>query len=141
MRAHEKDEYRLAELVELGGVPARTVRLYITRGLLPPPLRAGPRAAYGAQHLERLEEIRKLQAKGWTLARIAAKFGGEADEPGVPQPQQTLTYAIAEDVMVLVTSRGDPARLRRISRALRRLAIDLHDHENQQGDEDDDDER
>ena len=47
----------LAELAEKAGLPGRTIRFYIARGLLPGPLKAGRGAAYGQEHLDRLREI------------------------------------------------------------------------------------
>ena len=34
----ERDSLTLVELAEVSGVPARTIRFYIAKGLLPPPL-------------------------------------------------------------------------------------------------------
>ncbi len=64
-------EWTLKELAAETGVPERTIRFYISRGLVDPPLRGGRGAAYGAGHKARLEEIRKLQAKGLMLVEIA----------------------------------------------------------------------
>ena len=64
-------EWTLRELAAQTGVTERTIRFYISRGILPPPLRGGRGAAYGEAHRARLEEIRKLQAKGLMLAEIA----------------------------------------------------------------------
>jgi DNA-binding transcriptional MerR regulator len=63
--------WTLRELAADTGVPERTIRFYISRELLDPPLKAGRGAAYGPKHKARLEEIRKLQAKGMMLIEIA----------------------------------------------------------------------
>jgi hypothetical protein len=47
----------LAELAEDSGVPARTIRYYIARGVLPRPVVAGRGALYAKKHLERLGRI------------------------------------------------------------------------------------
>jgi DNA-binding transcriptional MerR regulator len=52
-------------------VPPRTIRFYIAQGLLPGPLRSGRGAAYGKPHLQRLDRIKALQAKGMPLAELA----------------------------------------------------------------------
>ena len=57
------------------GVPARTIRFYIARGLLPGPQHAGHGAIYGEVHGKWLQEIKQLQAKGLTLNEIARSFG------------------------------------------------------------------
>lgn len=66
-------------------MPARTIRFYTGRGMLPAPMREGRAAVYGAEHLVRLELIRELQAHGFTLAAIARYLervpsGGSPDE-------------------------------------------------------------
>ena len=53
-------QYKLSELSELSGVPERTIRYYITKGLIPGPNR-GSKSRYGDEHLGRLHVIRKLQ--------------------------------------------------------------------------------
>ena len=59
----------------------RTIRYYVTRGLLP---RAngyeGGRARYGGAHLIRLLLIKKLQAEHHTLTRISSLLDGADDE-------------------------------------------------------------
>ncbi len=64
-------EWTLKELAEEAGVPERTIRYYISRGLLAPPLRGGRGAAYGESHKNALARIRRLQAKGMMLDEIA----------------------------------------------------------------------
>ena len=55
--------YRLSELSGLTGVEARTIRHYISIGLLPPPLSKGRDAHYGPVHLERLKAIAVLRRR------------------------------------------------------------------------------
>lgn len=40
----------LAELAQKAGLPGRTIRFYIARGLLPGPLKAGRGATYGPEN-------------------------------------------------------------------------------------------
>jgi DNA-binding transcriptional MerR regulator len=76
-------EMTLKALAAETGVSERTIRFYISRGLVEPPLRAGRSAAYGETHKERLEAIRRLQAMGMTLAEIAhALASAGALDPG-----------------------------------------------------------
>lgn len=58
------------ELERVTGVPLRTVRYYVTRGLLPAPVRRGRVAYYSADHVARLEVVRSLQDHGFTLQAI-----------------------------------------------------------------------
>jgi len=115
-------EIKLDELAERAGVPARTIRLYITQGLLPGPLRAGRNAAYGAEHLEALATIKELQRQGLTLSQIRQKMAApEEVERGLPTPNQTWMYQVAPDVAVTVRGDSPPWRLRAIQRALSEL--------------------
>jgi DNA-binding transcriptional MerR regulator len=52
------------------GVSSRTIRFYQTEEILPPPLRRGRIALYGAQHVERLRLVSMLQARGLRLTAI-----------------------------------------------------------------------
>jgi DNA-binding transcriptional MerR regulator len=67
------------ELADQAGVSVDTVRYYQGRGLLPPPARQGRIALYGTDHIERLAHIRRLQAKGLSLAAIGRLLSGELD--------------------------------------------------------------
>ena len=58
------------ELAASAGLTVRTTRYYAGLGLLPPPVRRGRIAWYGAQHRARLDLIRALQDHGFTLAAI-----------------------------------------------------------------------
>ena len=60
-------EFRVEDLAARAGTPVDTLRYYQTRGLLPPPRRAGRIAWYGEAHLQRLLRIRRLAADGFTL--------------------------------------------------------------------------
>jgi len=77
-----KKEWTLRQLAAGTGVPERTIRFYISRGLVDPPLRGGRGAAYGAGHKARLEDIKKLQAKGMMLAEISHALALAGSEPG-----------------------------------------------------------
>jgi DNA-binding transcriptional MerR regulator len=65
------DAYRLDDLARAAGVASTTVRLYRTKGLLPPPRMAGRTGWYDETHLARLRLIARLQDEGHSLAGIA----------------------------------------------------------------------
>ena len=69
--------YRVEQLASACDISVDTVRYYQTLGLLPPPVREGRVAWYGAEHAERIREIRSLQSKGLTLAAIRRVVQGE----------------------------------------------------------------
>ena len=54
--------YSLSDLASLTGIPERTIRSYIGRGLLPPPDGRGRAASYGPEHLERLQFFQRVRA-------------------------------------------------------------------------------
>jgi DNA-binding transcriptional MerR regulator len=113
----------LAELAERAGIAGRTIRFYIARGLLRGPVKAGRGAAYGADHLEQLREITRLQVQGLTLAEIGRRLAGE--KAAAPGPVRWCHYALAEDVMVMVREDASPWRLREIRQQLGNLAAGL----------------
>ena len=60
---------------------ARTVRYYVTRGLLPKPHSYdGGRARYGTSHLLRLVLIKFLQAEHLSLEQVARVLDGASDD-------------------------------------------------------------
>lgn len=72
---------KLDELAERAGVSARTVRYYVQRGLLAPPVFRGRDTVYGEGHLLRLRLIKRLQdARFLPLDAIAAELAGKRDE-------------------------------------------------------------
>lgn len=64
--------YTIDELVALTKIPGRTIRYYQTARLLPVPERRGRIGLYGPAHVERLELIRTLAARGLTIRAIRA---------------------------------------------------------------------
>lgn len=119
-RNREMREWSLAELADEAGLPARTVRFYIGRGLMPGPEKAGRGASYGQEHLERLREIQRLQAKGLTLAEIGMR-GEVVESVHLPEPEAWWTYLIADGLEVRVRADQAPWRLRQIRRAVAEL--------------------
>ena len=73
-------EYSISELATLAGITPRTVRYYVSVGLLPSPGQAGPASRYGDAHLRRLRLIRRLQADHLPLAEIRSRLDGLADD-------------------------------------------------------------
>ncbi len=95
--------YRVEALAARADVSVDTVRFYQSRGLLEAPRREGRVAWYDDEHLERLARIRRLQARGLTLATIARLLAGEldsADEALVTAvsavPDDDITFSIDE---------------------------------------------
>jgi DNA-binding transcriptional MerR regulator len=67
----------IAELARRAGVTPRTIRYYVTEGLLPALAGQGQRRAYGQVHLDRLETIRELKAAYLPLHEIRRRLGDD----------------------------------------------------------------
>jgi DNA-binding transcriptional MerR regulator len=72
-------EYAIGELASLAGVTPRTIRYYVSIGLLPSPGQQGPGTRYGEGHLARLRLIRRLQREHLPLGEITTRLAGLDD--------------------------------------------------------------
>ncbi len=72
-------EMRVEQLSARSGMSVDTIRYYQSKGLLEPPRRQGRVAWYHEGLLNRLERIRTLQHKGFTLATSARLVSGDLD--------------------------------------------------------------
>jgi DNA-binding transcriptional MerR regulator len=73
--------WRIDELAQKAGLTVDTIRYYAREGLLEPPQRAGRHKLYGPDHLDRLNRIRELQGRRFSLAAIRAIL--DVDRPGI----------------------------------------------------------
>ncbi|MCL5743670.1 MAG: helix-turn-helix domain-containing protein [Acidobacteria bacterium] len=119
--------WTLTELAGETGLAPRTIRYYIARGLLKGPAIAGRGAVYSAEHRERLDTIKELQASGMMLSEIARVLDGPAESKELPPPVQWESYALADDVTVQVRTGVAPWRAKAIRNALREFAARLAD--------------
>src|SRR5271165_1215444 len=119
----------LAELSEESGIPARTIRFYIARGLLDGPAKAGRGAVYTTEHLARLEKIQRLQNEGKMLAEIAHELESGPPAQAAGSPSAWWQYVIQEDVMVLVRGDVSPWRMKQIRAAVDDFASRLQEPE------------
>ena len=62
--------YNIEYLVKETGISRRTIRYYIQRGLLPPPLGSRRGSYYTEEHLTRLKLIHELSQQGTPLIQI-----------------------------------------------------------------------
>jgi DNA-binding transcriptional MerR regulator len=75
----ESYRYTMADLEAQTGVSARTIRFYITQGLLPAARGRGVGATYGPGHLLRLKAIALLKAEHLPLDQIRTRLEGMRD--------------------------------------------------------------
>ena len=69
-------KYSIGELSDLAGVTRRTIRYYVQRGLVPPPLGAGRGHYYTGEHLQLLLSIKLLQDRSLSLEEIERNLAG-----------------------------------------------------------------
>ncbi len=72
--------FTIAELVDQTEASARTIRYYITEGLLPPAYGRGPNATYDRGHLLRLRLIGDLKQRRLGLEEIRRQLHELSDE-------------------------------------------------------------
>jgi len=130
MTVRGKERFRLQELASKAGVPGRTLRFYIARGLMSGPDKAGRNAAYGAKHLAQLQRIRELQSQGQTLSEIA-NATQEVRAPLMVRESPTSYggnvwrhYEISPDVVLMVRDSAAPWRIRKLVNAVHRANFD-----------------
>jgi DNA-binding transcriptional MerR regulator len=122
-----KDELNLAELGEETGVPPRTIRYYISRGLLQGPNQAGRGASYGREHVARLKEILKQQQAGATLSEIGAQVRPRSRMQ--MEPASVWRFEVSNDVVVEVRGGLSPWRMKTVRSAIAELARKLDQKE------------
>jgi DNA-binding transcriptional MerR regulator len=121
--------YGVEELAERGGVSRRTVRYYVQRGLLPPPLGLGRGDHYTEEHLTTLVRIRELQEAGVSLEDIAARLrGDEAPEAAEASARMQSTWTrveLARDVELHVRGRRlSDEQIRKLEVAIKKVLGD-----------------
>jgi len=73
--------WRIDDLAHRAEVTVDTIRFYQREHLMPPAEKVGRTKLYGPEHLVRLERIRELQKRRFSLAAIRALL--EAERPGL----------------------------------------------------------
>lgn len=124
----------LQQLSDQSGVPGRTVRYYIQKGLLPPPEGERRGAWYTAGHLAELLRIRQWQEAGLSLDAIGSLLQARSEAPIAPARPGALevrSHLIVADGIELVVAPDraglTQAQLRRLFRAVQDACADLLD--------------
>jgi DNA-binding transcriptional MerR regulator len=117
----DNEEYALRVLAEKTDTSPRTIRYYISKELLPPPIRHGRDAAYNKSHVERLEAIQEYKKEGYTLNEIRAILASGGSEGQLPESVTWHRYRVSEYVEVNVRSDAPPWRVRGILKQMQRI--------------------
>ena len=97
----EEPRFSLAELVESSGLPERTIRQYITEGLVPPALGRGRARYFTPGHLEQLEVVKRLRSERLSLDEIRERLTTpEAQE--APDSESWRRLTLHSDLELLV---------------------------------------
>jgi DNA-binding transcriptional MerR regulator len=135
MPRNEKKTWSLAELAEESGLSPRTIRYYISRGLLDGPVVAGPGAAYDAGHLARLRKIQEFQSRGAMLSEVGRMLAGDHPKTSLPDPEPWVRYPMQDDVVVWVRADASPWRNKEIRKALSEFAAKIKKEETHANDD------
>lgn len=108
----------------LADLPVRTVRYYISIGLVDKPLGETRAARYSPAHLEQLLLIKRWTAQGLSLDRIRELLSGEAEDITPPRPRrpgaiEVCSHLLIADGLELVI---EPSRAQMTPEQLRRFA-------------------
>lgn len=74
------ENFLIGELAEKAGVSVRTIRYYISEGLLPPPEVRGRYSNYDEDYLHRIRLIRRLKDAYLPIKEIRRKLETESEE-------------------------------------------------------------
>jgi DNA-binding transcriptional MerR regulator len=87
--------YRADELAAELGISVQVLRSYQSKGLIPPPRHEGRVAWYGAYHRERLQRIRELKDRGYSLRMIADTLDEDRHD-GAEQPTEHAVLRLTD---------------------------------------------
>jgi len=93
--------FSLAELVEASGLTERTVRHFITEGLVPPALGRGRSRYFTPDHLTRLELVARLRSERLSFEEIRERLT-EPVEPALSESETWQRLTLHPDLELLV---------------------------------------
>ena len=94
----ESEVFKIDDLAQRSGLTVDTIRFYQREALLPPAERAGRSKHYGPEHLRRLEQIRDLQSRRFSLAAIKALLDSDRQDlvDGIFAGEGSISYSLAD---------------------------------------------
>jgi DNA-binding transcriptional MerR regulator len=125
--------YSIHELATLGGLSTRTVRFYISEGLIDRPEGAKRGAWYGERHLQQLLTIRRWTDGGLSLERVresllSTKEGGPPSRPVKPGSVEVWSRITLADGLELHVEPGRACLSPEQVRELSKLAMEAMAH-------------
>ena len=119
----------MADLERETGLPARTIRYYITQGLLPPAYGRGPSATYDLGHLLRLQMIQSLKSTYLPLDEIKSRLSALTDDDiaamleveTAPPEDRWRRLQLHPDIELHVREQGGKGRDLALDRAVDRI--------------------
>ena len=125
-------KFTLRQLSDSAEVPARTVRYYIQKGLLPPPDGEKRGAHYSEGHLAQLLRIRQWQDAGLSLDAISGLLTARSEPPVAPARPgavEVRSHLIIADGLELVVAaeraKLTQSQLRRLFQSIQTAYADI----------------
>ena len=121
----EDHQLSIGDLADRTGVSRRTVRFYVQRGIIDPPLGRGRGSYYTDHHVQQIHRVRSLQREGLSLERIDQIEEAPTGTPGTGHEQSLwLRIPLAPGVNLEVEAgQGAPSqeRISRLASACRTI--------------------
>ncbi len=111
--------YAIEELQTLSGISRRTIRYYITEGLVAPPEGGGRGSYYSDSHLDKLLQIRSLRDRGMRLDEIRVYLKNESSGTNKNVGNMWIRYEIAAGIELQVRGDADELHRDRIAEIIR----------------------
>ncbi|MFL5761609.1 MAG: MerR family transcriptional regulator [Thermomicrobiales bacterium] len=116
MTVGARDQFSIAQVQELTGLTPRTVRFYISEGLIPPAHGRGPSATYDQSQVLRLQLIQQWKSERLPLEEIKTRLNRLSDREVVsivraesqPVGETWRRIALHPDIELHVRSRSMP---------------------------------
>lgn len=93
----------MEDLERQTGVAARTIRYWISRGLVPRALKGGCMPVYGQQHVMHIRQVLELQRAGHSLEEIGHRQHPPPAAPtATPTAEHLVRIRLSEDAEILI---------------------------------------